>query len=324
MSETVAAAAVAGAPAAQRCANCGAPLGGRYCSACGQRVEPPLHSLWHFMRVATEDLTHADSRIWRTLAALMFRPGFLTAEFIAGRRARYLPPVRLYLVLSVAFFVCLDAMQGTDAAAVSGTGARATAAARAAGTAEAAPEPGVKVYSPFSPARPGETAQQRTERLCGDWSYQGPWQARIRPMMSRACPRIVADNGRAFGEAYLHNVPRAMFLFLPLLAAAMWLMYWRPRHYYVEHLLLLVHNHAFVFLIVLIAWPLAALLPVGGAWLRTAVVLYIPWYMFRSMRVVYGQARALTLGKLAVLSFFYLVSGAIMLALTVVYSVLML
>jgi hypothetical protein len=305
---------------------------GRYCGACGQRLEPPLHTLWHFMSVAAEDLTHADSRIWRTLAALLFRPGSLTAEFIRGRRARYLPPVRLYLVLSVVFFLWLDAahtspqvltistsdVHRTDLSEAVRKLDRAPAQAPATGAAKA-PE---KVYSPFSPARPGETAEQRTGRLCRNMSYDGPWQERVRPLLSRACPRIVADNGRALGEAYLHNVPRAMFLFLPLLAAAMRLMYWRPPHYYVEHLLLLVHNHAFVFLIVLLGWPLSALLPVGGSWLRTAVVLYIPWYMYRSMRVVYGQGRALTLGKLAGLSFFYLVSGGIMLVLTVVYSVL--
>ena len=87
------------------CDNCGAPVTQKYCGNCGQRVEPPVHSLWHFLQEATEDLTHADSRLWRTLGALLFRPGFLTREFLDGRRARYLPPVRLYLVLSVLFFM---------------------------------------------------------------------------------------------------------------------------------------------------------------------------------------------------------------------------
>jgi hypothetical protein len=74
--------------------------------------------------------------------------------------------------------------------------------------------------------------------------------------------------------------------------------------------------------VVLLAWPVSALLPGGGTWLRTAVLLYITWYMYRSMRVVYRQGRVLTLAKLAVLSFFYLVSGALMLTFTVVYSAL--
>jgi len=99
-------------------------------------------------------------------------------------------------------------------------------------------------------------------------------------------------------------------------------MYWRPRHYYVEHLLLFVHNHACIFLMLMLAWALAALLPSAAAWVDFAVTLYIPWYVFRSMRVVYGQGRWLTAGKLGLLSFFYLVSGAVMFALTFVYSAL--
>lgn len=88
------------------CANCGSLLTGKYCSRCGQRHDDhPVHHFWHFVSEATEDLTHADSRLWRTLSALLFRPGLLTREFLEGRRARYLPPVRLYLVVSVIFFI---------------------------------------------------------------------------------------------------------------------------------------------------------------------------------------------------------------------------
>jgi len=101
----------------------------------------------------------------------------------------------------------------------------------------------------------------------------------------------------------------------------MLLMYWRPRHYYVEHLLLFVHNHAFVFLLLLLAGLASALLPPLSGWISAAVTLYVAWYAYRSMRVVYGQGRVLTLGKLALLSFFYLVSGSLMLALVSVYSV---
>jgi hypothetical protein len=152
------------------------------------------------------------------------------------------------------------------------------------------------------------------------------------------CVHAVLDNGKSEHEAVLHNVPRAMFLFLPLLAAAMMLMYWRPRHYYVEHLLLFVHNHAFVFLLLLLGGLMSALLtwlgsalPAGrvsgflprmSSWVDLAVTLYIAWYAYRSMRVVYGQSRGLTVAKLVVLSFFYLVAGSLMLALTSLYSAL--
>jgi hypothetical protein len=296
------------APAALRCENCGANVAGRYCAACGQRVEPPVHSLWHFLKVATEDLTHADSRVWRTLAALLARPGFLTREFLAGRRASYLPPVRLYLVLSVVFFVYASATATHDQFQV----------VQLDEPQQAAPGAKANLLNPL----PGESAEQRSQRVCSKILYEGPWQQRLAPWFHRTCLAVTADNGRSLRESFLHNVPRAMFLFLPLLAAAMMLMYWRPRHYYVEHLLLFVHNHAFAFLVLMLAWTLSALLPAATGWVNTAVFWYMVWYVFRSMRVVYGQGRWLTFGKLLLLSFWYLVSGAMMLGLTIVYSAL--
>ena len=52
-----------------------------------------------------EGITHSDSRLWRTLTTLWFKPGKLTEEFVAGRRVAYLPPFRLYLILSIVFFL---------------------------------------------------------------------------------------------------------------------------------------------------------------------------------------------------------------------------
>jgi hypothetical protein len=298
------------------CENCGAPVRGRYCSACGQRLEPPVHSLWHFTRVATEDLTHADSRLWATLTALLFKPGRLTREFLAGRRARYLPPVRLYLVLSVLFFLIASAVH-----------TRFTVLAfDADNPSHRKPLPANTVndaVAGVATPRPGETTEQRAARVCAGANYNGPWASTLRPQFQRACRNSIIDNGRDLQDAFLHNVPRAMFIFLPLLAGVMMLMYWRPRHYYVEHLLLFVHNHAFVFLVASLALLLGKFVPhVPG--LDLAIFLYFAWYMYRSMRVVYQQGRLLTSSKLALLAFFYLVFASLLLAVTSVYSALML
>jgi Protein of unknown function (DUF3667) len=318
---TVAAAATptpnpAATPAARPvlCDNCGAPVPGRYCGNCGQRLEPPIHTLWHFTRLATEDLTHADSRLWRTLWALLFKPGHLTAEFLAGHRARYLPPVRLYLVLSVAFFLIASAV-GTRFTVVEFDPDKVSNARVSRG---ARPED-IPALTP----RPGETPEQRATRVCGDANYNGPWAAALQPIFKESCRKSVIDGGRGLQEQFLHNVPRAMFIFLPLLAGIMMLMYWRPRHYYVQHLLLFVHNHAFVFLVAGILLLLSKVVPHVPA-LNVAIFLYFAWYMYRSMRVAYGQGRLLTLSKLGVLALFYLVFAALMLAATSLYSAFML
>src|SRR5580698_11503504 len=91
--------------AARRCLNCGAALTGRYCANCSQAADVHVPSTRELVHEALEGITHSDSRLWRTLTLLWFKPGRLTQEFIAGRRASFLPPFRLYLILSIIFFL---------------------------------------------------------------------------------------------------------------------------------------------------------------------------------------------------------------------------
>ena len=87
------------------CLNCGAELSGPYCARCGQKdlqLERPLLGLIGGVLKETFDV---DGRAARTLAALFMRPGLLSERFLAGQRQRYTSPVRLYLVVSVLFFV---------------------------------------------------------------------------------------------------------------------------------------------------------------------------------------------------------------------------
>lgn len=302
---TVAAAPAAGeaAPTAVRasCANCGAPLAGRYCSACGQRHhDAPAHHFGHFVGEAFEDLTHADSRLWQTLIALLFRPGFLTREFLDGRRVRYLPPVRLYLVLSVLFFL-IAAMTPhpltVQQPIVTQKGSRI-------------------VVTPLGVDAVGTA---RAAQICATFHYTGP----LAPRFNTNCAKALTANRDDLANNFLHNAGRALFLLLPLLALVMKALYRRPPRHYVEHLLFFVHNHAFLFL----ALGLYALLTgFGPAWLRSvlhpALWIYIWVYFYASMLRVYRQGWLLTATKLGALFCAYCVLGSLLAAATLLYSVL--
>ncbi|MGC1729723.1 MAG: hypothetical protein WA747_10110, partial [Steroidobacteraceae bacterium] len=158
------------------------------------------------------------------------------------------------------------------------------------------------------------------QQHCKLISYSGPWQATLQPLFVRSCLQSAQDHGRSLLQSFFHNLPRAMFLFLPLLAGVMMLLYWHPRRYYVEHLLFCLHNHAFAFLVVLLAGILSALLPFAAILIGWVTALYVAWYLYRSMRVMYGQGRLRTVAKLGVLSFVYLVAGSLMLAATGLYA----
>lgn len=86
------------------CRNCGATLQGRYCHGCGQKAVSSEVSLHDLVHEAFHEFAHVDNKIVETLRLLLFKPGQLTAEFLRGRRARYIPPLRLYLVCSLLFF----------------------------------------------------------------------------------------------------------------------------------------------------------------------------------------------------------------------------
>lgn len=88
-----------------RCKNCDSPLAANFCPQCGQKnidLERPLPEL--FVE-AIREAFDIDGRALQTLWTLIRRPGVLTSEFLAGRRRLYSPPFRLYLVISVLFFV---------------------------------------------------------------------------------------------------------------------------------------------------------------------------------------------------------------------------
>jgi hypothetical protein len=325
------------------CANCHAPLSGTYCAACGQRNEPHIHTVTHFAGEAFESISHADSRLWRALWYLITRPGFLSREFFEGRRVQYLPPFRLYLVISVLFFVVVGLPSGIDIdvgdaatpqervekmRAVASelekdAGPASDALKLAAGAINAqAEKESAALDQPAAKSAEGLQKSNAMTQFCKGFKNPDATANRNYARLHAACVRISEDNGAELGKAVAHNIPRAMFVFLPLLALAVKLLYWRPKRYYVEHLLFLIHNHAFVFLALSIL-TLLKMIPVVGdhiGALEAFIWLYLLWYLFRAMRNFYRQSRWLTLTKYLAVGFAYTVAAVTVLLLTALYS----
>ncbi|HVI25319.1 MAG TPA: DUF3667 domain-containing protein [Xanthomonadaceae bacterium] len=109
------AAAPAPAPAGPPCQNCGTPLLGEHCYACGQPVKGMVRHFGTILGDFFDSVLDLDSRIFRTLWPLFAKPGYLTLEYFAGRRVRYVTPVRLFVFLSVVtFFVAQMVVQLQD------------------------------------------------------------------------------------------------------------------------------------------------------------------------------------------------------------------
>lgn len=311
---------------AATCANCGAPVSGNYCSHCGQRLEHQVHSLSEFLGEAAEVITHADSRVWRTFVPLLFRPGFLTQQYLAGRRASYLPPFRLYIVLSVIFFLMVSlatrVTKQTEATPAKLHVVLATSLPALQKELEATSDPEEQAALRNQIKIQNKVSSLTSHSSCETKIPVGSLPDWLRARMVTGCQKIAADNGEELRESMIHNAGRAMFVFLPLIAAMMKLLYWHPRRYYVEHLLLLLHNHAFIFVSVSILLGLQLIVPSAEVmgWLSTALWIYILWYTYRSMRRVYGQSRTRTVLKYAVLGSAYFFCAVLTFTLTMAYS----
>jgi hypothetical protein len=330
--------AVDEAPAASPdCLNCGTRLKGQYCRNCGQRSRSRLISLWELVSDAFGDLLELDSRLWKTLVPLMIRPGQLTRDYLEGRRARYMPPFRMYLVLSLLFFVVaffdpheqLNLFFEPEPEAT----AEETASDKNQQKLEVLDELLEEGILAAGDELPEDVAEELGElRLqlaendgldtdcnlddsdVADLEKLPGWIARrLTPeRLKRVCEKTQIDGGRAFVDKILDNIPAALIVLLPLMAFVLKALYPLSRRYYVEHLLFFVHFHAFFFLILtlqILLMRLSTLLHIPEAVPILTIVatsFYVPVYLFKSMRRVYGQGGFVTFLKFVVLLISYL------------------
>jgi hypothetical protein len=96
------------------CLNCNSLLHGRYCHVCGQENVEPKETLWHLANHVLQDITHFDGKFFGTVKYLLTKPGFLSQEYMKGRRARYLNPIRMYIFTSAIFFLIFFSITKTE------------------------------------------------------------------------------------------------------------------------------------------------------------------------------------------------------------------
>lgn len=273
-------------PAPDACLNCGAPLHGPYCAQCGQKDEREIPSVGKMIGDLVGDVFELDSRIWRTVRRLVVRPGSLTVEYLAGRRARYLPPLRLFMATGI-IMLLVYSLSGNSLLQIEDGG-----------------------------DGPGEE-DAAVESVEGESEFAERF---FRAMVARA-----SQDPEGIREAFGENLPRMMFLFLPLAAGMLMLLYLGSGRRYVEHLVFSLHAHAFVFLELSVARTLRTGIVGEDSGIGEAVALgAFLWtlvYFFLALRRVYEQGRLVTSIKFVVLVGGYGILLTTLLVLTAIVTV---
>jgi hypothetical protein len=315
-----------------RCRNCDAVLLGRFCVNCSQAADVHVPSTMELVHELLEGLTHSDSRLWRTLMLLWFKPGKLTQEFVAGRRAAYLPPFRLYLIMSIVFFLLASFMRTGNVNVIQfDDGSTKVTALRAPSPSPAAPNPVAPAKPPPAVAPAETTRRESVLGSCDDLNFitferHPEWNVRFK----HACTEIIRDNGQNLLHVAVATMSKAMFIFLPLIAFLHMLLYWWPRYRYAEHLLFFIHLHAFYFSVAIL---MIAAGNMGHAWpklsgvcdiLETVLGWCLPVYTLIAMRRVFQRSWAGTVFKAVVLFFVYSIVFGLTVGGVFVYAMLQL
>ncbi len=298
------------------CLNCGAVLAGEFCHDCGQSAHSIRRPFWSLLGESLETFFSIDGRIARTVPDLLLKPGRVTRAYLDGKRARFIPAFRLYVLASLIFFVLMPLLTG-QGFRVNLDGAPTMEEARAGierefaageiteaerAEALAALDQLEQAWNDGLPGLVPEPPQTDPAREEADAPADGDWEGFI--------PKDALDAIRASGEAgnseassfadVMENpnrlaaqtqewIPRMMFVMLPVYACLLALTYlWRRQFLFFDHLIVSLHFHSALFFAMSLGM-LAALL-IGYGWVALALMIYSNWYLYRLHRVVYQRS----------------------------------
>jgi hypothetical protein len=325
------------------CLNCGTILQGNFCHVCGQENLEIKEGFSHVMNHAVSDYFHFDHQFFHTIKPLLFKPGYLTVEYMAGRRMQYLHPIKTYIFISVIYFLLLfqsghevvkvtdhtkqvksgKATDSIDNKIAKNPNIRNAAKKKILTQATPAQHPGIN-YKIGGKNIPHDGSFSNTNIVIDDSTYkeyldkQNKLPASKRAgFIDRAISKKVLTYHEKYGkmaeevfiEELKHNIPKMMFLLLPLAAVIIGITFRKNKKYYVEHLIYTFHLHSFIFLFLAIILLLQKIIPYGWgviSWLNWLAAIYVAWYLYSSLRVVYQRSKLRTITKMIGISFTYL------------------
>lgn len=287
---------------AQFCKNCDTATSGNFCHQCGQATHLHVPSAREFLHEFIAHYVAIEGKLWRSLKLLLFKPGFLTREYIEGRRVRYIEPLRLYLSFSIIFFA-LFKMSGVADVNIGGN--------------EGAP-PALSAPATVQTPRQADEVESFTE-----------FQDKTKRLLGRVSPRLEQGAGRFFAlsekerkdtatRVFFSYTPYAIFLMMPVFALYLKLLYLGSGRRYGEHFLFALHSNGFAFLML-------SLFTLAHEWgfVRFVLLTWLVFYLPTAMRRVYGGGRIPTALRWIVLMLLHLVTLVTAVSLAVALGLLL-
>jgi len=272
----------------ENCLNCGEQLAGKYCAKCGQEVTHLNVPFSHILKEFFGDYFHFDSRLVSSLKLLIFKPGFLTKEFIEGKRVRHIPPLRMYFFISVLYFLFAPTDNQLQF--------RTTDDEKNLGNISVNKSDGqnFKIYVNDDSLNDSINIPVLQKE-----------KSSLRTFLEEKAVKAM-QHQLEFGEQFSHNMPKMMFFLLPIFALLLKTLYASKKKFYFEHLIYSLHIHSFVFALLLIFIPIKAIPFVSNSesfdsLINFTIFLSVLAYLFFSLKTVYIQTTGKTIAKMSLL-----------------------
>src|SRR5882724_1000043 len=325
-------------PLLTHCENCGAELQGHWCAQCGQAAIEYRRSFRYVVADLLNEFLNWDSKFFATIALLILKPWRLTNEFLAGKRVRYVNPLRLYLLASILFFFAVNygardlrfepgKLGPKDRAELEADLKKTDLPPAAREELEAllresspspAPSPTPSVVSP-SPAP--EAGKQRVEygkigeRPFVVFDSKAKSATPFERWIEGRAKEKMGEHGTKMGlfiATLFSNLPYMMLCCIPLFAFVLKVLYIRRHIFYIDHLIYALHIHTFAYtaimLIVLATIGLIRMAPgpIAG-WIIALLWIAFVVQIFLSIRRVYRQGWFISIFKFLFGGFVYLI-----------------
>lgn len=232
------------------CSNCNEQLtsGHKFCANCGQEHRNLHIGFWDLMKEYVSDNFNFDARLITTLKYLLFRPGFLAQEFSAGRRASYVPPIRLYLFISFIGFLVMG-LNTEDWKNWSMT--KPTEQSSAVPADSILPNQTDSGFVTIKGSNPDLGAD--IDLIIPELDLE---ESSVAFRLVSQFSRLLEDpdkNGSQFRDEFYKNLSLAMFFLMPVFALLLLLIWGKPRPFYIDTVIFSLHIHSFVFLLLIVS-----------------------------------------------------------------------
>ncbi|MCX6303576.1 MAG: DUF3667 domain-containing protein [Bacteroidetes bacterium] len=252
------------------------------------------------------DYFHFDSKFFRTILPLLYKPGWLTLEYMRGRRKSFVEPFKVFLVIRVIYFLLMPFGKEQEAE----------------NTSPVLSDPGMsqpdhqktgKKHVSYTLqgvplSKSGRDSVKNEIDTTGlknyvekHFSKESGWTK----LFIRQALKIMISTGQSFTTVLEHTASKLIFILIPVFAALLKLFYLRRKRLYFEHLIFSLHLHAFIFLLFILYLLIELLFPLNLFY--TAIIILV--YGFIALKKYYGQALWKTLAKMLLISLSYLIIG---------------